>query len=346
LLFLKINFKLLSLLVFILFLSSCVDLSQDQEIAPSEWQGHKVLIPKKKSHKYTFQNFSQILQTPHQIDPKNPTEHLIQPIVWASTCSGELNLNWKGYHEVEEFEEMIAQFVYQLKDLKFEERTKMKSGNEWKEIYTGSEKPTMIKNGKKVINPMGEMLGDPKDYFIHKNSRIFLLPNAIPAKKNGKIFRKASYMKNTADIGQYFLKGVRVEELAHKLFIMLPPLGDQMKNTWKNQVELPVLDQEGKKLVLNYESIRKKEVFIIKFSGQLSFLKGKNRSSNKLLQWYTLNMFGDVAVDINSGMPIEIAIKENISWVEFLPFQNAHSQDRHQLLKFNVSNVYKANIKN
>jgi len=332
-------------LIMILFISCSKD-EVKHSPGPSEWRGHQVMKPENIQKEYSFVNHVQIAQIPQQVDKNNKKSHLLKPTFWASTCAGQFNLNWSGYEDIDGFKEPIAKFKYQLRNLKFEEKTKINMGNEWYEKYGESETPMMVKNNDAEENTMGEMLGDPRDYFLHDNSYIFLLPNALAAKKDGKIFKEAFYMKNSADIGQYFFKGIRVEELAHKLFVMLPPLGHKEINKWTTVSELPVRGDNEKELVIHFESKRKgDESYLIKFNGQISFLKGKVKENGKVLQGWSYQIIGDAAIEQKTGMPIEIAIRENITWVQFIPFKASNQPLDHQLLKYNVSNLYKAQIK-
>jgi len=342
----KLFVAIIAFSILVLF-SSCGEVDQIQTPGPSEWKGHQVIKPNEINKKYSFVNQVQISQIPQQIDKTKTDSKLLKPTFWNSTCAGQFDLKWQGYEEVDGFKEPIAIFKYKLKNLKFEEKTKINMGNEWHEIYGNSETPVMVKNDKTVENPMGEMLGDPRNYFIHDKSFIYMLPNGLAAKKDGKIFKKSFYMNNSADIGQYFFKGIRVEELAHKLFVMLPPLGIKEKYQWKTECEIPVSGDDNKKLLIHYESQRKNNTnYIIKFNGQISFMKGKIRENNKVVQGWSYQIVGDAAVEGKTGMPLEISIRENVTWVQFIPFQANSKPLNHQLLKYSVSNLYKAQIKN
>lgn len=321
--------------------------------APSVWNGHRVLQPKEDSYKFNFINSSFKTMTPsHQGQNKKP--YLIKPMIWSSTCSGELTYKWEGYQELEKAKMLCATFNYTLKDFKYSESTKFKDGHHWEEHYGNKgDIVTMKKNGKNIKKPMGEMVGDPRQYFISGVRNIaYLLPDGRPAYvEAGRWFNRSSYMKASQEIGQYFFKGIQVEALAHRLGVMLPfhnrPLDKEMK--WNVPLMSQVLPEKAGQVdkenwtLVGKSSINGKEVLLLVCEAHQVLKRGRMRMTGELIQGWTFQRQGKAKVEVSSGIAFEVEIQENYTWVDFLPYRQNNKDTQAQMLIHRVTNHYKMN---
>lgn len=314
--------------------------------APTAWKNHKVLKPKIKTHQFDFSNTVKISQTPLK-HPSEPNQQvLLKPMITYSTMNGVFHLNWQGYQNHEKLNQVFATFDYQLEEgFTFSESTSILNGNTWEETYQSEPKVFMKRNLNTLTEPMGEMLGDPRKYFIFPGSTLSLEPHGLPAFKEGELLSKSAYMKNSADIGQYFFEGIPIEELAYRLFVMLPPVLEKNKMNWKEQSQRVLFEIDGKKqgLQVNYKFERQNDSeATIVFKANQSFQKGTLIQTKKIVQGWSHQLNGSAKINTNTGLCQSISIIDVVSWVSFVPYNKGSGKAKHQLIRTNVLNEFKA----
>ncbi|MBF0196752.1 MAG: hypothetical protein HQL32_03545 [Planctomycetes bacterium] len=299
--------------------------------APKSWLGHHVMEPGKKSYRYQFENLSTGQLTSKMPEGAKYPERL-KDSIWQSTTKGELNFQFQSYQSHKKRPEPLATFQYTLRDLSFAESTSSDGGLSWSEEYNDEDVVKMTQQDLSRDDAMGEMLGDPRDHFLRRHSLAQFLPNGIAAKINGKVLQRANYIDrkfDTASIGQYFLKGIPVEEIAHRIGIMtLPKKGVVDGLSWQVPLECFVvsLEKGAAKDQMTWTYVSKlnhegKEAYVLTFKAQQKILRGRSVVSGAEVRGWFYDCQGKAIVEKDTSMPIELEIRESSGWVDSHDFQ-------------------------
>jgi hypothetical protein len=171
-----------------------------------------------------------------------------EELLWTNHANllGRFDFKWKGYSQVEGHGEK-GRFSYKLKLHRLEQSSNLPEMNyNWEENYGGEKPVEMVREGVPVDRPMGNMGGDPRDSFLEGESEAWVSPWGEAFRLKGRL-PQARYHRRSGPIGQYFFKGLRVEEWAHACFISIPPDAWDLKNrgTGVRKV-IPVVQVPGK----------------------------------------------------------------------------------------------------
>lgn len=316
--------------------------------APKSHKGHAVLSPEINQHYvYDFKIHSRNLMQPtaNQADKNKKQEFLINATLWQSTCSGQLDYRFVGFKNSDVLASPIAHFKYLLKDFKFEEKSMIKDGHTWDETYGLNDKAVSMSRDKtKRVDHMNEMIGDPRKWYIDESEAQFLADGRSALYKTNPIgeFQKARYMSGSSVIGQYFFKGIKIEEIGHSVGTMLPPQAavDAMKATsWRSPLRFLVnddrLNQNSPTIFWNFDGKKKfegRDVLHVRFQAVRQVQKGKARMTGEVIQGWSYRLAGWAYLDVKDKMPVKIDMKRDFSWVDFLPYQRDGKQLKHQML--------------
>ena len=265
--------------------------------------------PLNKIFRYPFSNEAQreIFPSPEHAHPT--TAQLAQ--TWSSNCSGEFEMVWKGFDK-----NFLARFDYKLGNIQFlESDVWPQQGRTWTEHYGGQPPVQMKEQGVARAEAMGEMRGDPRNYYLSGWSRAYFSSEGSAFRELGKL-KEANYFKEPADIGQYFLGGFKVEELAHRLICTLP---QKMENNFSWQVHQNrwVDAPPSQKPLVEKWICTKRELGWV-LSGEVSdsleqtSISGLNRPVYKWLWKKTIKAWLD-PIDL---MPLEIEWRDEGSWLD------------------------------
>lgn len=323
---------LISFTILCLGLCGCSDLP---EFSSKEELKHHRLQPQNQSYSYVVENvFSMHSQTaPGQKEV--PKQSLPQQ-TWSSRLNLNLTLHWAGYQTHPDFPNWpLANFLIEVSQLKMEESDSLPDWLwSWEEII-GSKPPVIFKiNGLTIDKPMGEMLGDPRKYFLKGNNRISFTPIGLPARhKSGELVSKLQVLDHPAFIGQYFLGGLALDEILHRSISLLPPLKMVEQTKWemphlshlKTTSETPITEKWQAKQV----SKDGQKLWLINMSLKQNIPSGESKTGNASFQYWSMERQLEAWVNPVDGMPVEITLQEVGSWIDVLSYQNSQNQMIH-----------------
>jgi hypothetical protein len=260
---------------------------------------------------FNFSNWAERDLSPVQGDWSTATK-IAQ--TWSSNCSGEFRLQWEGYQLLEP--QPRAEFSYQLDKLRFKETDHWPDfGSQWSEQYGGEPPVQMQEQGVSRSDAMGEMLGNPLESFLGAWSKAYFLPQGEAYREEGQL-HPANYLTESAETGQYFLGGFKVEELVHRLITPLPPKwesGIHWEAPRPRWVDAP---PPNLPLVEKWTCTKIKEGWLLTAEVsdrlELTSISGLNRPIRSWRWKRSLKAL----VDPQSYIPIEVEWKDEGSWID------------------------------
>ena len=323
-----------AVILLLLCLCSCSEKQRESELK------NKGLVlnpgPLKTSLIYVFSNFAERDILPQQKEASIAVLKLAQ--TWSSNCSGEIKLIWQGF----DLEKNSAQFDYTLSNLKFLEGDHYTQlGRTWTEQYGGEPSVQMKEQGVSRNDAMGEMRGDPRQYYLSAKSQAYFSSHGEALRENGQL-NPAAYFKESADIGQYFLGGFKVEELAHRLICPLPiKLEDQFK--WNFPVTRWVDAPPTEKALVEHWSCLKVEsgwVLKCEISDRLE-RTSVSGLTYPVMDWIWKRTI-KAWIDPLDLMPLEIEWQDEVSWGDKIQNVKDEKTGASTLLIHRWKNVFKA----
>jgi len=268
-------------------------------------------------------------------------------LLWTShsNLSASFNFEWKGFSQVEGYGEM-GRFLYDFKIHHLNQASKIPSLDfDWEEGYGGRPPVEMKRRGLSVREPMEGISGDPRDTFLESGSEAWVSPWGATLRHEGRI-PQARYHTRSAPIGQYFFKGLKVEQWAHSCFVPIPEEAWDLKDSGEGirkvnplvrggGAESPV--HEKWKLRRGQGSIdwqvKRKHVLPV------ALARGLNRA---VKSWHHERSL-DAQVDSVTGLPSRLEILEEGGWMERVTLgERANREGNHPWLQSSFRYSFRA----
>jgi len=295
---------------------------------------HHRIDPKQKHYSYQVDNVfsmqTQALSSANSTLPKLPDQN------WSSSLALNLNLTWLGYHQHPEVPEApLAVFNMDIKDMVFGESDQLP---EWLwswEEKIGKEPNVIFKtNGLTQSNPLGKMLGDPRQYFLKGENQLSFTSSGQSARdQKGDLISKLQILDHPAFIGQYFLNGLPLDEILHRSMVALPPLNFKDRVTWtiphQSHLKGDAGEQSQEKWQAELTERDHLKLWKVKMTLNQSIPKGESVQGQARFQYWTLNREVEAWVYPDQGMCLEITIVESGSWVDVLSYQDKTDHMQH-----------------
>lgn len=166
-------------------------------------------------------------------------------------------------------------------------------------------------------------------------------------KNHGALFNKASYHGGTASMGQYFFTGIRIEELAHRVGFMTPMLKKtgQKVQKWTMPMIKRVVAKKNDQAVLEQwaylgeEEKNGRKVHVVQFTARQVVHDGKMVHNGETIQGWAYDIKGVAELELETFVPWSVRINEDISWVDFVPYNRSGQSARHQMVVHQFNNI-------
>ena len=306
---------------------------------------HHNLKPSSSPYHYHIENIF-TLNTSSLTTNKKATNQLPTQ-TWSNKLSLDLSLLLDKYTQTNKQALPVITFNYTIDNLVLEESDQIPKWLwSWDESIGENAKVVFRTNGLTKSKPMGSMLGDPRDYFLKSDNKLSFSTEGVPSKnQNGDLVEKLKFLDHPAFIGQYFLRGIPLDEVLHRSIVHLPP--KQLKNelSWKRNHRSHL--KYDSKLTFTEDWSAKKiklegiDFWEIKMTLKQSIPKGSTSKNETNFQQWTIERHLTAIVSPKDGMCKEIDIEEKGSWIDLLSYQNKKSEMVHQPQKHKFKNLFR-----
>lgn len=245
-----------------------------------------------------------------------------------SNLLGRIELQWSGYSIVEGHGEM-GRYEYNMIIHSLEQSSQIPSLDEkWEETFGGDPPVELVINEQEVKGPMEGEGGDPRHSFIQSGSEAWVSPWGQGLRHRGEL-PPAKYHNRSAPVGQYFFKGLRVEEWAHACFVEIPPSAWNSEGYAKGEsnvfssVQIPGRQDaypETWEITPGPSSKKWKR------SGEVKLRTATALGLRRAVKDWSRERTVEAIVSASTGLAEEIEIRESGSWAEPVPLGKRAAQ--------------------
>ncbi|MBF0243820.1 MAG: hypothetical protein HQL31_00925 [Planctomycetes bacterium] len=255
-------------------------------------------------------------------------------------------------------------------------------GNFWK-LMTGSAAPSplgeqlgdpckdfLLLDNRASFFPDGRAAVYPQDLFgCSEHGALPLLQpsgSAVPVcpvcgkalsaeASKGQLLSPANYYHNyqnqDAKIGQYYLKGIPVEELVHRIGIMTPPAtkDGEPPVSWSTDFPfwLKVNGLDPAQPQMRWQWVSKtthaaRAAWLIRFQVSLKAKNAPSPSGELDIQNLSFSRHGEAYLDTESRMPLLVKVKDSLLWTDAFSYALKDKQPRHQIMQHHFENIFTA----